>query len=81
MSSHVHPVVPESPTEYEMSPSPVVVAGAGVTVAAGSLNDVVGDQDTTWAAFDTTNVADTEPAAYRPVAKVDAVTVHDPVPV
>ena len=46
-----------------MSPSPVVVAGAGVTVAAGNVNNVVGDQDTTWIALDTTKVAETDPAA------------------
>lgn len=61
-------------------PSPLVVAAGGVTVAPGVRSDVVGDHDTTCVPNDTMNVADTDPAAYRDVARDEAVTVHEPTP-
>ena len=80
VSSHKHPVDPESSTEYDNTPSPLVVADTGVTDPADNSSDVVGDHDSTWVAFDTLNVAETDPAAYRDVARVEAVTVHEPAP-
>lgn len=45
MSSQEQPVAPGFVTAYEIAPSPVVEAATGVTVAAGMVSAVVGDQD------------------------------------
>ena len=45
MSSQLHPVVPGLVTAYEITPSPVVEAAAGVTVAAGRDSAVDGAHD------------------------------------
>lgn len=62
MSSHEHPVVPESSTEYDNTPSPLVAAATGVTDPTDNNNDVTGDHDTTCVALEITNVAAVDPA-------------------